>query len=99
MEGVYKCLEDSIFWCFLPFFPIKYLWQEYTNVLSNLLEGSASLHPLTVSIQEFAAAANEAHKEAKVRYEVLCSMVSRKSVSYSVVTSFMNFIQGNKICN
>ena len=67
--------------------------------MSNLLEGDASLHPLTASIQEFAAAAKEAHKEAKVRYEVLCSMVSQKSVSYCVVTSFMNFIQGNKICS
>ncbi|GFZ09288.1 peptidase M28 family protein [Actinidia rufa] len=32
-------------------------------------------------LQEFAAAANEAHKEAKVRYEALCSMVLQKSWS------------------
>ncbi|GFY98012.1 peptidase M28 family protein [Actinidia rufa] len=53
-----------------PILPLNYLsyaaqLQEYTNVLSNLLEGDASLHPLTASIREFAAAAKEAHKEAK----------------------------------
>ncbi|CAL5350480.1 unnamed protein product [Camellia sinensis] len=38
---------------------------EYTNMLSNLLEGSASVHPITASIQELATAAKEAEEEAK----------------------------------
>ncbi|CAL5419551.1 unnamed protein product [Camellia sinensis] len=39
---------------------------EYTNMLSNLLEGSASVHPITASIQELATAAKEAEEEAKI---------------------------------
>lgn len=53
-----------------PVLPLNYLsyaaqLQEYTNVLSNLLEGSVSLHPITASIQEFVVAAKEAEEEAK----------------------------------
>lgn len=51
---------------------IIFLWQEYTIVLSNLLEGSISLHPITASIQEFVVAAKEAEEDAKVRYKTLC---------------------------
>ncbi|GFZ09286.1 peptidase M28 family protein [Actinidia rufa] len=71
-----------------PILPLNYLsyaaqLQEYTNVLSNLFEGSASLHPLTVSIQEFAAAANEAHKEAKVGTSNELSLVSKLGRPYA----------------
>ncbi|KAF7147693.1 hypothetical protein RHSIM_Rhsim03G0057700 [Rhododendron simsii] len=53
-----------------PVLPLNYLsyaaqLQEYTNVLSNLLEGSVSLHPIAASIQEFVVAAKEAEEEAK----------------------------------
>ncbi|KAI7997998.1 putative glutamate carboxypeptidase AMP1 [Camellia lanceoleosa] len=51
----------------LPLNYISYAAQllEYTNMLSNLLEGSASVHPITASIQELATAAKEAEEEAK----------------------------------
>lgn len=41
--------------------------QGYKNILSNFLDGSVSLHPLTTSIQELAYAAKEAENEAKVK--------------------------------
>ncbi|KAH7841500.1 hypothetical protein Vadar_030651 [Vaccinium darrowii] len=53
-----------------PVLPLNYLsyaaqLQEYTIVLSNLLAGSISLHPITASIQEFVVAAKEAEEDAK----------------------------------
>ncbi|KAL6997879.1 glutamate carboxypeptidase II [Sarracenia purpurea var. burkii] len=50
--------------------PLNYLsyvtqLQVYTNVLSNMLEDSVSLHPITASIQELATAAKEEEEEAK----------------------------------
>lgn len=45
--------------------------QDYTHILSDLLEGGISLHPITAAIQELAAAAIETLEEAKVRYQTL----------------------------
>lgn len=42
--------------------------QDYTRILSDLLEGSSiSLRPITAATQELAAAAKETLEEAKVR--------------------------------
>ena len=41
--------------------------QLYKNKLSSLLDQQVSLHPLTVSIQEFVSAAKEADDESKVK--------------------------------
>ncbi|KAG6640744.1 hypothetical protein I3843_09G025200 [Carya illinoinensis] len=56
--------DDSI----LPFNYLSYAdqLQGYKNILSNFLDGSVSLHPLTTSIQELAYAAKEAENEAKI---------------------------------
>ncbi|KAF5473992.1 hypothetical protein F2P56_005935 [Juglans regia] len=56
--------DDSI----LPFNYLSYAdqLQGYKNILSNILNGSVSLHPLTTSIQELASAAKEAENEAKI---------------------------------
>ncbi|KAB1200302.1 putative glutamate carboxypeptidase 2 [Morella rubra] len=56
--------DDSI----LPFNYTSYAdqLQEYEDVLSNLLDGSVYLHPLTASIQELASAAKEAEDEANI---------------------------------
>ncbi|KAA8516852.1 hypothetical protein F0562_017330 [Nyssa sinensis] len=53
-----------------PIIPLNYRayiveLQEYTKVLSNLLEGSVSLHPIITSIQQLVAVAKEAEQEAK----------------------------------
>uniref|UniRef100_A0A5B6ZAF0 Putative glutamate carboxypeptidase 2 isoform X2 n=2 Tax=Davidia involucrata TaxID=16924 RepID=A0A5B6ZAF0_DAVIN len=53
-----------------PIVPLNYLTytaelQEYTKVLSNLLEGSVTLRPIIASIQQLAAAAKEAEEEVK----------------------------------
>ncbi|XP_061372119.1 probable glutamate carboxypeptidase AMP1 [Gastrolobium bilobum] len=55
--------DDSI----LPFDYVSYAneLQLYKNILSNLLDQQISLHPLTMSIQEFASAAKEANNESK----------------------------------
>lgn len=55
--------DDSI----LPFNYLSYTsqLQDYTNILSNLLKGGISLHPIIVAIQEFEAAAKKAEEEAK----------------------------------
>lgn len=43
--------------------------QDYTRILSKLLEGrNISLHPITAATQELAATAKETLDEAKVRY-------------------------------
>ncbi|XP_057438974.1 probable glutamate carboxypeptidase AMP1 isoform X2 [Lotus japonicus] len=57
--------DDSI----LPFNYVSYAneLQLYNNRLSNLLDQKTSLHPLAMSIQEFAFAAKEADDELKVR--------------------------------
>jgi len=39
----------------------------YKNTLSNLIDQKISLHPLTLSIEEFASAAKEADDEIKVK--------------------------------
>ncbi|XP_041025914.1 probable glutamate carboxypeptidase AMP1 [Juglans microcarpa x Juglans regia] len=56
--------DDSI----LPFNYLSYAdqLQGYKNILSNILNGSVSLHPLTTSIQELASSAKEAENEAKI---------------------------------
>lgn len=41
--------------------------QLYKNMLSNLVDQKISLHPLTLSIEEFASAAKEADDESKVK--------------------------------
>lgn len=41
--------------------------QLYKNTLSNLIDQKISLHPLTLSIEEFASAAKEANDELKVK--------------------------------
>ncbi|OIT08338.1 PREDICTED: probable glutamate carboxypeptidase 2 [Nicotiana attenuata] len=53
-----------------PILPFNYLTyavqlQDYTHILSDLLEGGISLHPITAAIQELAAAAIETLEEAK----------------------------------
>ncbi|XP_048426425.1 probable glutamate carboxypeptidase AMP1 [Pyrus x bretschneideri] len=55
--------DDSI----IPFNFLSYADQlkHYKDVLSNLLDGGVSLHPLTTAIQEFAYAAKEAEDEAQ----------------------------------
>ncbi|KAM1440868.1 hypothetical protein ACFXTO_009066 [Malus domestica] len=55
--------DDSI----IPFSFLSYADQlkHYKDVLSNLLDGGVSLHPLTTAIQEFAYAAKEAEDEAQ----------------------------------
>lgn len=59
-----RLADDSI----LPFNYLSYAeqLQSYKGVLSNLLDGNVSLHPLTTSIQELASAAKEAEDEAKI---------------------------------
>ncbi|XP_072054078.1 probable glutamate carboxypeptidase AMP1 isoform X2 [Arachis hypogaea] len=55
--------DDSI----LPFNYVSYANQllSYKNKLSNLLDQQVSLHPLTMSIQEFASAAKQVDDESK----------------------------------
>ncbi|CAL9026159.1 unnamed protein product [Prunus brigantina] len=55
--------DDSI----LPFNFLSYVDQlkHYKDVLSSLLDGNVSLHPLTTAIQEFAYAAKEVEHEAQ----------------------------------
>ncbi|XP_057980562.1 probable glutamate carboxypeptidase AMP1 [Malania oleifera] len=55
--------DDSI----LPFNYLSYVHQlqEYTDSLSNWLEGRVSLRPLTTAVHELASAAREANMEAK----------------------------------
>ncbi|CAK9137895.1 unnamed protein product [Ilex paraguariensis] len=53
-----------------PILPFNYLCyaaelQEYTNILSNLLEGNVSLDPIIAAIQELTAAAKKVEEEAK----------------------------------
>ncbi|KAL6997872.1 glutamate carboxypeptidase II [Sarracenia purpurea var. burkii] len=52
----HKCLMKSV---------TMLIVRVYTNVLSNMLEDSVSLHPITASIQELATAAKEEEEEAK----------------------------------
>lgn len=47
------------------------LRQDYTSILSNLLEVSISLHPISAAIQELEAAAKKAGDEAKVTHMIL----------------------------
>nr|ACU21428.1 unknown [Glycine max] len=51
----------------LPFNYVSYAneLQLYKNTLSNLIDQKISLHPLTLSIEEFASAAKEADDEIK----------------------------------
>ncbi|XP_061372390.1 probable glutamate carboxypeptidase AMP1 isoform X2 [Gastrolobium bilobum] len=58
-----RLADDSI----IPFNYLSYAdqLQVYNNILSNLLDERISLHPLTISIQEFASAAKEADDESK----------------------------------
>ncbi|TKY53208.1 glutamate carboxypeptidase 2 [Spatholobus suberectus] len=58
-----RLADDSI----IPFNYLSYAdqLQEYSNILSNLLDKRISLHPLTASTQEFASAAKEANDESK----------------------------------
>ncbi|KAK0585582.1 hypothetical protein LWI29_030823 [Acer saccharum] len=60
--------DDSI----LSFNYLSYADQlkEHEEILSKMLDGSVSLHPLTTAIQELAAAAKEAEDEAKILREV-----------------------------
>ncbi|OIV92261.1 hypothetical protein TanjilG_00279 [Lupinus angustifolius] len=55
--------DDSI----LPFDYVPYAnqLQFYMNILSSLLDQQTSLHPLNMSIQEFASAAKETNNESK----------------------------------
>ncbi|KAE9465693.1 hypothetical protein C3L33_02401, partial [Rhododendron williamsianum] len=81
-----------------PVLPLNYLsyaaqLQEYTNVLSNLLEGSVSLHPITASIQEFVVAAKEAEEEAKKSSPRLLAKSTNchnYSKSYSLMPSYLH---------
>lgn len=57
-------------------------WQDYTKILSNLLNGSISLHPIVSAIQELELAAKKTEVEAKVR-DIFKDYHSSQTTRYS----------------